>query len=307
MFPEFKMTKGFVWQTLSDKLNANLPLKIKSDNGVTDQLVLGISLPNALDFVDNTTVTSLGSMGIYTNDEGSIRKNITFSSLKSIGSGAGYTNGTMSEAIFFTNVGNLQRLVLPSLEYINGSTAISGLDDLETLSLSSLKVVTGRFVISSNQNLAGTFILKDLISVGQQMGIYDHVLTRIEFPKLRSTFTLLIGGAALTYVDISSLAQSTGAIEVVDSPLLTDVKINPNGIRITNSGERSINFVNNALTQACVDTILASLRKGAEAQNLTGYQLRLDGGTNSAPTGGIGNPDYNYLVNTKGWNVQINP
>jgi len=61
-------------------------------------------------------------------------------------------------------------------------------------------------------------------------------------------------------------------------------------------------FSNNALSQTTVDDILLALDNNGQTNKI----VYLDGGTNSAPTGGASNPNKLSLEG-KGWTVNINP
>lgn len=107
--------------------------------------------------------------------------------------------------------------------------------------------------------------------------------------------------------DCSSLLT----LDLSDNPLLQIVKVMAQGMFATNPLSavnisncpllNDVNFSKNSLSQANVDSILSYL----DSTGVANGNLLLNGGANSAPTGGAGNANLLSLI-AKGWVVSTN-
>jgi hypothetical protein len=140
-----------------------------------------------------------------------------------------------------------------------------------------------------------------LMSIGgSYIVINNAVLATLTQPAL----TIITGGFVdirnnplLTSVSLSSLISAPTDVAIASNATLTTVVIN---MALTVPLGGNYNFQSNALTQACVDDILAKL----DAGGLSGRNLILNLGTNATPSA-AGLVSKGNLIG-KGWTVTTN-
>ncbi len=139
-------------------------------------------------------------------------------------------------------------------------------------------------------------IFPNLLTVTDSISIRTmEVLTSVSMPALTTTPQLALSSSDLVEtVDISSLTTSD-SISIVSNNLLTDISVNPTIDCL------SVEFYGNALTQACVDNILAAF----DAASTSNGSLNLASGTNAAPTDGASNTNK-LSLESRGWTVSVN-
>jgi hypothetical protein len=293
---------------LEKYINYNFSIKT-TDNNITDPVVLGIGLfGDTVDFVDSTTVVSLSPIIIpFSGVEAFNLKSVIFSNLKSI-AGSSFGNGVPGPSFYFSGITELETISTPKLKDVMGNVTIFGNPLLTSLDLSSIQTISGSLFIATMPGLTDTLNLSKLLRTKTDVNITDmDGLTSIDLASLVYTPTLIIvSSALLTSIDISSLTDIYDTLTINNNPSLTDISINPLGIKKKSTTSLTYSFNNNALSQTSVDNILAAFKNLAQTENITGKELYLDGGTSSSPTGGALNPDYVYLTVTKGWLVSIN-
>lgn len=171
-----------------------------------------------------------------------------------------------------------------------GNLSIRNTVRLTTLNFDSLTTVTGNTCISGGSNLGAIVITS------------NNSLTSVSFPALTSISgrngLIISSNNNLTSIDLPVLSTliNGASIGFSGNPLLTNINI-PS--LITFDGD--FNASGNALTQTCVDNILAQM----VTVGLTNRTVTLNGGTNASPTGGVTNADYLTLV-ANGCTVSIN-
>ncbi len=237
------------------------------------------------------------------------------------------SNLTTSGGIYVVNNPILTSLSFPALTSstlsLNGGVDIRNNDLLPSFSFPLLTLVD-YILIEANNSLTQAFF-PALVTAGYNSVRIDtnNSLTSLSFPLLMTvggdyyvynntllatltqpSLTIITNGGlnintnpALTSVSILNLLSSPFDVIISDNPLVTTININM-ALTVLISGNYKFN--NNALTQACVDDILAKLDSGG----LSTRNLDLTGGTNATPSA-AGLVSKANLVG-KGWTVTNN-
>ena len=124
-----------------------------------------------------------------------------------------------------------------------------------------------------------------------EVSVSNSPLLSVDISKNTKLNVIQFISCGLTSIDLSH--NTKVSILVLSENSLTSVDISNNPLINT------CIFNNNALTN--VDDILSNLN----IAGINGGILRLQGGTNTVPTGGINNTDY-IALNGRGWSMQIN-
>ena len=201
-------------------------------------------------FVD--TITSLNYRqarlsGVYIQGCGDLTS-VTFPNCTSI---AGYGNGNFlsSEAIQIGFNDLLTTISFSALTYVRGGFWFTDLNALTSLDLSSLVEIDHRIPSGGDSSA----LLRNASSI-----------TSVDL-------------SALTTITTSSTPTASWLLEIYSCSALTDIQI-PNLV-FPNGGKFDLG--DNALSQSCVDAILA--RAVANAGYVSG-RIDLNGGTNAAPS-----------------------
>jgi len=204
---------------------------------------------------------------------------------------------TVTEIFLTTSNGaGVVSLELPNLTTVTYGVTIET-RDLTNLDLSALTTVGSEFAV--NRVNTSTLSLASLTSIGSSINIAQNQFTSINLSGLAGfSVTLSITeNPNLTSVNIQSVVTSNGGtMSISQNPVLDTIDINTSSLDCLD-----INFSANALTQTNVDDILIYV----DAAGFSNGNLDLSGGTNSTPTGGVGNAEYLSLLG-KGWTVSIN-
>lgn len=155
----------------------------------------------------------------------------------------------------------------------SGGVDIYNTNDLVTINFPNLERIE---TVDANGTPFG--YLQPLFNIAS-----NHLLTEVQCPAL--TF---VGGFSDTF------------IAIINNPLLTNINM---PLVIFDNDNVDINFSGNALSQACVDQILARADASPVPSGVV-KNIRLNGGTSSAPSA-AGLLSKASLI-TKGWNPTTN-
>lgn len=181
-----------------------------------------------------------------------------------------------------------------NLVTVGGSITIMSIQELFTLNLSSLTVVSGALTITECISLE-ELDLSSINTCTLGLQVNSKSLIELQIGTLQTSKHVYVQyNDVLELIDLSSITDCE-SINISNNPVLEAVYYNNSCNCI------DINLSQNALTQTSVNNILLAV----DAAGFEDGYLQLNGGTNSAPTGGASNSNYLSLL-AKGWSVTIN-
>jgi hypothetical protein len=183
----------------------------------------------------------------------------------------------------------LQLLDFPNLETVNGNVNINS--QLRALNIPKLSFVKHNFQFSNN-SIITSLDLPSLITVGNDPygdGVYIHDCSDISTINLSNLTTVIglfniVNLSSLYTINLSSLESVQGNISISNCGVLNTINL-PNLNNFNPPSAPTFRVNDNALTETCINTLLAKLVELAEANITLDWEIFMDGGTNAAPSG----------------------
>jgi hypothetical protein len=198
-------------------------------------------------------------------------------------------------SIFCSQQIKYSELNLPLLTGITQDIYVAKNSGLQWVNIPQLPAYNSIYLIE-NSELTGVTQSNWLNTINGVITIEANPLLEsfsARFVTGNTTSVKITDNNSITFVNLSSLS-ACGPINISSNSSLTDIFISPTIESLT------INLVNNALTEATVDSVLLNV----DTAGYSGGTLTLSGGINSAPSvSGLLNKSS--LI-TKGWSVSTN-